>query len=186
MSVEDDMARDRIKLTRRFFLFTVFGSFAIAFLTPADILSYHVAEIFVNVMAAIVPNVHNERLVGELSQVAQFHSSVRWALTPWALLAWRRLRVLWPAEVRAERERVLYSHKRWYLIFVVVVGPMIFIGLSFSPFDAELTRGERFQYGSRFGLGFVGAILFVGIPLAMSGWYLIVKDYRKWLFARKN
>lgn len=178
------MTSRRNKIASRFYLLAVMGSFAVAFLTPGNILSYPWADFLVKLAAMLIPNVANERFVGELAGVAQFHSMLRWALTPLAFLIWWKLSLLWSEEELGRREQDLYSKSRWLLIFVVIAIPTFVIAFWFSPFDSSLSRGERFHYGSRFGLGFLGAIIFLSLPVVILGWLKIVKDFRKWLLRR--
>lgn len=159
-------------------------SFGIAFVTPHDILHNFWASLLVNAVSVVVPNVANEASVGVLSQVAQFHSAIRWVLTPLTILFLWRLRCSLPSDVR-ERRKYLSEFGKGSLIFALLLAPAFVAIFALSPFDADLSRVERFQYGSRIGLGFMGAIPFVGIPFLMIGWYQILKDIRLWLFFRK-
>lgn len=181
-----DLAARRNKIAYRFYFLAVIGSFAVAFLTPKDILSYPWADFLVKLAAMLIPNVANERFVGELAGVAQFHSTLRWMLTPLAFVVLWKIHSMVSQEEARQRKKELYSKcGKWMLLFAVIAIPVFVIPFWFYPFDSDLTRSQRFRYGSRFGLGFTGAIVFIGIPFLMLGWYVIAKDFRRWFLDKR-
>lgn len=147
---------------------------SIAMFVRADILSaYPWARTFVDAMGAVIPAIEKLGHFSKLPELAQFHMTVMWVLSPVIILPitlgqWIQPRAEWGKffqEARTHRFRTLLS---------LIVMPLFFMALYIlSPGESPGIQLSAYL-GSRLGLA-IWTLLVMGIFLFFSLWLGMLK-----------
>lgn len=154
-------------------------SAVVAAWTPEDILTRPWARAYVDFIARLIPAVERVPKFSPLPGVAQLYFAVMWLTVPVVFGICIYAGVKAPEHRRNEALRKIRGKLGW--IGLVVFIPIIlyygfhlqFLGNPPGP------RQLRFQMSSRFGLGFIGAFEFCGMPMLAAFWFMLIRNWRR-------